>query len=256
MENFRYYAGGQMKKEYTLYDIWQLFRKYFIRILNMAIVGASLTAVVVMFFVEPQYSSQAQLIVNQRSSQETSLQYNEVQTNVTLVSTYSDIILGDGVLTEVNDSLGGKFTISQLRQALSVEQSADSQAFKITATMETPGDAQNVVNTVITEFEKTLLDIYGEDVSNLYVVSSASFNPSPVSPNIILLTIAGGFIGAMVMVTIALVIELLDNKVKTSDDLLELNIVKLGEVFELNRDQKENSRILADTVNYSGRRRV
>jgi len=87
-----------MKKEYSFYDLWQLFKKYFIRILNMTIIGATLAAIVVMFFVEPQYSSQAQLIVNQRSNQDTSIQYNEVQTNVTLVSTYRDIILGDGVV--------------------------------------------------------------------------------------------------------------------------------------------------------------
>lgn len=245
-----------MEKEYTLYDLWLLFKKYFIRILNMTIIGATLAAIVVMFFVEPQYSSQAQLIVNQRSSQDTSIQYNEVQTNVTLVSTYRDIILGDGVLTEVNNSLDGKFTVPQLRNALSVEQSTDSQAFNISATMDTPGDAQNIVNSVITEFEKTLINIYGNDVSNLYVVSSATFNPSPVSPNVLKVTIIGGLIGAMIMVTIALVIELLDSRVKSSDDIIDLQMVKLGEIFELTEDQKEHSRVQSTVSTKSRGRRV
>lgn len=30
-----------MKKEYSYYDLWQLFKKYFIRILNMTIIGAT-----------------------------------------------------------------------------------------------------------------------------------------------------------------------------------------------------------------------
>ncbi|WP_286131738.1 hypothetical protein [Carnobacterium sp. 1290_CSPC] len=43
-----------MEKVYTPYDLWLLFKKYFIRILNMGIIGATLAAIVVMFFVEPQ----------------------------------------------------------------------------------------------------------------------------------------------------------------------------------------------------------
>lgn len=243
-----------MEKDYSLYDLWQLFKKYFIKILNMGIIGATLTAIVVMFFVEPQYSSQAQLIVNQRSNQETSIQYNEVQTNVTLVSTYRDIILGDGVLTEVSNSLDKKFTIQQLRESLSVEQSTDSQAFNISATMDTPRDAQNIVNSVITEFENTLMSIYSDDVSNLYVVSSASFNPSPVSPNVVQFTIIGGFVGAMIMIAIALIIELLDNRVKSDEDLADMRMVKLGEIFELSDEQKEHSR-LQSTISTKGRGR-
>lgn len=245
-----------MEKVYTPYDLWLLFKKYFIRILNMTIIGATLAAIVVMFFVEPKYSSQAQLIVNRRSSQDASIQYNEVQTNVTLVSTYRDIILGDGVLTEVNNSLDGKFTVPQLRNAVSVEQSTDSQAFNISATMDTPVDAQNVVNSVITQFEETLVGIYGDAVSNVYVVSSASFNPSPVSPNIVLLTVVGGFVGAMIMVIIALVIELLDSRVKSRDDLIDLEMVKLGEIFELSEEQKEHSRVQSTVSTKSRGRRV
>ncbi|MEY8371359.1 Wzz/FepE/Etk N-terminal domain-containing protein [Aerococcaceae bacterium 50-4] len=245
-----------MEKEFTLYDLWQLFKKYFVRIINMTILGATITALVVMFFIEPQYSSQAQLIVNQRSSQENSIQYNEVQTNVTLVSTYRDIILGDGVLTEVNNSLDNQFSVNQLRNAITIEQSTDSQAFNISAEMASPQDAQNVVNTVITEFEETLLDIYGDEVSNVYIVSSASYNPNQVSPNIVLFTIIGGFVGAMVMISIALIIELLDNRVKSSDDLLALDLVALGEIYELSDAQKNESRIQSHRSSNSNRKRV
>src|SRR5699024_6996155 len=153
-------------------------------------------------------------------------------------------------------SLDGKFTVSQLRNALSVEQSTDSQAFNISATIDTPGDAQNIVNSVITEFEKTLIGIYGDDDSNLYVVSSATFNPSPVSPNVVQVTIIGGLVGAMIMVAIAFVIELLDSRVKSSDDLADLQMVKLGEIFELSEEQKEHSRVQSTVSTKSRGRRV
>lgn len=245
-----------MEKKFTLLDLWQLIKKNLVRIINMTILGATLSALVVMFFVEPQYSSQAQLIVNQRSDQESSLQYNEIQSNVTLVSTYRDIILGDGVLTAVNNNLDNHFSIKELRNAITIEQSTDSQAFNISVEMESPDAAQNIVNNVITEFEKTLLDIYGEDVSNVYIVSSASYNPSPVSPNLVLLITIGGFVGGMLMISIVLVIELLDSRVKSSEDLLDMGMVALGEIYELSDRQKADSKIQSKRNNSSNRKRV
>src|SRR5699024_2369388 len=118
------------------------------------------------------------------------------------VNTYKDIIRGNAVLEQVNANLGNVFTVSQLRGAISVEQSANSQAFYISAIMESPTDAQNVVNNVITVFEDTLLDVYGEDVSSIYVMSQASYNPMQVSPNVFRYALIGGMTGFILMVGI------------------------------------------------------
>ena len=66
----------------------------------------------------------------------------------------------------------------------------------------------------------------------------------------------GGLLGAMIMVTIALVIELLDSGVKSSDDLIDLQMVKLGEISELSEDQKEHCRVQSTVSTKSRGRRV
>src|SRR5699024_166631 len=139
-----------MEQEISLLDLWNLFRKYFVRIVGMTVIGAALAAVFMMLFVDREYQSQAQLIVNQSSGQDTAIQYSEIQSNVYLVNTYRDIIQGQAVLEAVNDNLGNVFTTGELRDAISVEQSQNSQAFYITATLGSPTDAQNVVNNLVT----------------------------------------------------------------------------------------------------------
>ncbi len=245
-----------MEQEISLLDLWNLFRKYFVRIAGMTIIGAALAVAFMLLFVDRKYESEAQLLVNQSSGQETAMQYSELQSNVYLINTYTDIIQGDAVLTAVNESLGNHFTIGELRDAISVTQSQNSQAFYITATMESPVDAQNIVNSIITEFENTLMAFYGDDVTGIYVMSSASYNPNPVSPSIIIYALIGGMLGFIIMAGIALVKELMDTRVKSVDDLTNMGLIRLGEINELTNAQVKKNRYRIESDNTPLRRRV
>lgn len=245
-----------MEQEISLLDLWNLFRKYFVRIAGMTIIGAALAVAFMLLFVDRQYESEAQLLVNQSSGQETTMQYSELQSNVYLINTYTDIIQGDAVLTAVNESLGNHFTIGELRNAISVTQSQNSQAFYITATMESPTDAQNIVNSIITEFENTLMEFYGDDVTGIYVMSSASYNPNAVSPSIIIYALIGGMLGFIIMAGIALIKELMDTRVKSVDDLTNMGLIRLGEINELTNAQVKKNRYRIESDNTPLRRRV
>lgn len=245
-----------MEQEISLMDLWNLLRKYFVRLVSVTIIGAALAVVFMMLFVDRQYESQAQLLVNQNSSQETAIQYTEVQTNINLVNTYKDIIQGNAVLEAVNENLGNVFTVGELHSAISVEQSPNSQAFYISATMGSPTDAQNVVNNIVTEFENTLLEVYGDNVSSVYVMSPASYNSNSVSPSTILYLLIGGMLGFITMAGIALIKELMDTRVKSADDLTKLGITRLAEINELTSAQVKKNRYHIETDNQPLRRRV
>lgn len=245
-----------MEQEISLLDLWNLFRKYFVRIAGMTIIGAALAVAFMLLFVDRKYESEAQLLVNQSSGQETAMQYSELQSNVYLINTYTDIIQGDAVLTAVNESLGNHFTIGELRDAISVTQSQNSQAFYITATMESPVDAQNIVNSIITEFENTLMAFYGDDVTGIYVMSSASYNPNPVSPSIIIYALIGGMLGFIIMAGVALIKELMDTRVKSVDDLTNMGLIRLGEINGLTNAQVKKNRYRIESDNTPLRRRV
>ena len=245
-----------MEQEISLLDLWNLFRKYFVRIAGMTIIGAALAVAFMLLFVDRKYESEAQLLVNQSSDQDTAIQYNEIQTNVNLVNTYKDIIRGNAVLEGVNENLGNVFTIDELRNAITVEQSPNSQAFYISAIMDSPTDAQNVVINVITEFENTLREFYGEEVSSINLVSAATYNPNQVSPSLIIYALIGGILGFIIMAVIALAKELMDTRVKSVDDLTNMGLIRLGEINELTNAQVKKNRYRIESDNTPLRRRV
>src|SRR5699024_11017064 len=169
---------------------------------------------------------------------------------------YKDIILGNAVLEGVNENLGNVFTIGELSNAITVEQSPNSQAFYISAIMGSPTDAQNVVNNVITEFENTLREFYGEEVSSINLVSAASYNPNQVSPSLIIFALIGGMLGFIIMAGIGLVKELMDTRVKSVDDLTNMGMIRLGEINELTNAQVKKNRYRIESDNTPLRRRV
>src|SRR5699024_6318004 len=163
-----------------------------------------------------------------------------------LVNTYKDIIRGNAVLEAVSDSLGNVFTIEELRDSITVEQSANSQAFYVRAIMGSPTDAQNVVNNVITQFENTLREFYGEEVSSINLVSAASYNPNQVSPSIVLYALIGAVLGFVIIAGISLIQELMDTRVKSADDLTNMGMIRLAEINKLTDAQVKKNRFRPD----------
>lgn len=229
-----------MEEENRFLELWRLFRKYLGYILLVTIIGGALSAGFMLVFVPSEYRSEAQLLINQQTSQE-QIQTSDIQTNIQLINTYSDIILGQSVLEEVNNNMGGGYSIESLRNAIEVTQSPNSQAFYIRGTMETPRTAQELVNNVITAFESKVREIYEDEVSGIYVLSPASFNSKRISPSLVMYVGIGLAIGFIMAVGYIFLVEMLDTTVKDAEDLRRLGLTKLGETYELsNKEMREN----------------
>ena len=234
-----------MQEEISLKELYQIAKKHLFTLLSAVLVGVLVSVLVMMFFVTPKYSSQAQLLVNQQQATQAPIQYNEIQSNIQLINTYRDIITGHSVLSQVSENLGGNYQPGTLREAISVTQSQNSQAFYVTATMETPEEAQAVVSEVVSTFESTVSQVYGADNTSIFVLSPASFNPSRVSPSLIMFALIGAVIGLAISVVVILVIELMDTTIKDDDFLAQQGLINLGHVYELSAKELKGSRLSA-----------
>ena len=210
------------------------------------------------FFVEPKYESTAQLIVNQKNQNmgQTGIQYSELQANSQLINTYSDIITGDSVLTKVADIMNKEYTVSQLEEAISVEQSPNSQAFYVSVKLHSPQTAQNVLYNVITEFERTISEIYGGEETNIHVISPASFRPNKVSPSLTVFSVIGALIGLVIAVLVILLSEISDTTVKDDEFMSALGMNDLGHVYRLSAKELKGSQMASSRVNQRQRKRV
>ncbi len=222
-----------MEETISLKEIFDLLRKRITTILLSTFIGLALAGGFTFFFVTPQYSSRAQLIVSMPQSETSTV--NDINFNLQMLNTYKDIILqGDAQAEEVQRRLAAdhdiKMTTGQIKGALQVVQAQNSQMFSIQATADNAMTAELLANTTAEVFQETVKDIL-TNVEEITIVSRAVASPNPVSPNNKLNLAIGLVLGMMVGVGLAFVFELLDRTVKDPRFVTEnLELTILGTV--------------------------
>ncbi len=225
-----------MEDTISLKEIFDLLRKRITTILLSTFIGLALAGGFTFFFVTPQYSSRAQLIVSMPQSETSTV--NDINFNLQMLNTYKDIILqGDAQAEEVQRRLAEdhdiKMTTGQIKGALQVVQAQNSQMFSIQATADNAMTAELLANTTAEVFQETVKDIL-TNVEEITIVSRAVASPNPVSPNNKSNLAIGLVLGVMVGVGLAFVFELLDRTVKDPRFVTEnLELTILGTVPQM-----------------------
>lgn len=247
-----------MQEELSLLELFKVLKKHIFMILISMILGAGLSSAFMIFFVDEIYKSEAQLIVNQNSNidkEVAAVQYNDLQTSISLINTYSDIIKSQSLLQEVSNSLNNEISVPALRQNLTVEQSPDSQSFMIKANLESPDLAQRVVATVTEKFIDVLPKIYQDNTTNVYVLSDASYNSDRVSPSLFRYIVIGAILGLLLSLIMVFIREINDNTIRNEDFLMSIGLVNLGEVNRLSKDERKHARLGQQMSRKFGRRK-
>lgn len=236
-----------MKKELSLKDFFVMFKRYLAIIIATTFAGALLGFGIMSYWTTPMYSSQTELLVNQRSDQQI-IQYSEVQTNIQLINTYRAMIMGNSVLSQVDQNLDGKYGVETLRNALSVDQPENSQTFYITSTMDSPESAQEVVEEVLKTFEDIISEVYGDTDISLFVLDHPTLDPNPDTPGVLLYVIGGTLLGLLISVVTILYIEIMDSTVKDDDFFAVQGLMNLGIIYE-NPHHKKKETISSTNTN-------
>ncbi|HBL4823512.1 tyrosine protein kinase [Enterococcus faecium] len=220
-----------MEETISLKEIFGTLRKHLATIIISMFAGLAISGIVTFFILTPKYSSQAQLIVTLPQSDTAN-----VNTNLQMINTYKDMIVSDLVLNEVKDRLetedNVKMTAGQIKDAISVNQSENSQMFSIQAISTNAVTAQQIANTTSQVFQENAKDVM--NVDKISIISGAVANTTPVSPNNKLNLVIGLVLGMMVGVGLAFLFELLDRTVKDEKYVTDtLGFPILGTVPEM-----------------------
>lgn len=234
----------ESEQNISMMQIVGILRKHIKAIFGTTIV-VTLAAIFVTFFVmTPKYSATTQILVNRKLSEDMqSAQFQQVQADVQMISTYKDIITSPTVLKDVNKKVssypGYPGSMGALKGSLSISNSQNSQVFSVTAKSTDAGTAAAIANMTAKVFKKKVVKIMS--VNNVSIVSEATANTKPVSPRKTLNVIAGIVIGAILGIALAFIRELTDRTVTTESFLTDdLGLTSLGTVTEI--DQKDIER--------------
>ncbi|WOD63554.1 Wzz/FepE/Etk N-terminal domain-containing protein [Niallia taxi] len=227
-----------MEETISLKELFQTLKKRIALIISITLIAMIISGVVSYFVITPEYKSSTQILVNQAKDDQTVYNYNEVQTNIQLINTYSVILKSAAILNEVKTELALDSSVSELNEKISVESAQNSQIMTVSVTDPDPAVALDIANKTAEVFEKEIKKIMKVDNVSVLPLANDQENQSPISPNPPLNIAIAAIVGLMIGVGLAFLLEFLDSTVKTEQDIEKLlNLPVLGAITTIDESK-------------------
>ncbi len=182
------------------------------------------------FVVTEQYESITKIYVLNRQNDST-LTYSDVQLGTQLTKDFPELIKSRYVAEQVIAAWELPYSYETLADKISVVTQSDTRIISIIVTDEDPWMAQQLadeVRKVASERIKSVMDIQAVNV-----VDEANFPEHPASPSVGKWTVIGALIGALLCMAAILLRFMLDDTIKTADDIEKyLGLSTLGMIPE------------------------
>lgn len=269
-----------MESALDLRRMFDILRKHVMLIILTMLGFAVIAFGVAEFVITPKYTSETQILVNQKNDDSNSaVAYQNQQADVQMISTYKDIITNEVVLKQAKHDLanptktvkpaqkakyrtladgskrlvkvaqpaktkttghGYDVTVKELKNSISISNEQNSQVFALSVESDDPDKSAAMANEVASVFKTKIKKIMS--VNNVTIVSKATANDQKTSPNIKLFILIGLVLGLLISVGYAFAIELMDTTVQDESFLTEtLGLTNLGHVDKIKTDYHKDS---------------
>ncbi|MFQ3853151.1 YveK family protein [Staphylococcus parequorum] len=217
-----------MESTIDLSKILQITRKNMKLLIILPIICLLISAIVTFFFLDAKYQASTQVLVNQKES-DSQMMAQEVQSNLQLVNTYSEIVKSPRIIDKVSKELDRAYSTSELSNMITVTNQAESQVLNIAVDSKSENDSEHIANTVAKVFSEEVPDIMSVD--NVSILSEADDTATQVAPKAMVNMVLGIVIGLILSLLIIFIKELLDKRIKSEEDVeSELGIPVLGSI--------------------------
>ena len=209
-------------------------------IVLFAVLAATAAGLFTANLIAPKYRSTVTFYVNnaQDYDQVKNISSSSLTAAEQLVNTYIGIVSTDTMLEKVGQKAGG-LSASQVRSCLSVAQVGETVLFRVRVSHTEPKTALVIARAIEEVVPVELKDIVGG--SSTKVVDQANLATVPYSPNIKRNIMLGGVVGSAVAIVIALLLYMLDVRIKDEEDLNALSRYPvLGQIPEFTAESEKN----------------
>ncbi len=221
--------------EIDLMEIFGLMMHRLWLIILCAVAAGAAGYVVSRFVLTEQFESTTRIYVLNRQNDDT-LTYTDVQLGTQLTKDFREIIKSRYVLEQVIDICGLEGSSSSLSSRVSVDTQTDTRIVTITVTDTDPARAQYIANELREAAAERIM--YVMDIQAVNVVDEANLPTAPSAPSVTKWTAIGFLLGAFLCMAVVLIQFLLDDTIKTSDDIEKyLGLSTLGMIPM--REEKE-----------------
>lgn len=192
-----------------------LLAKWWI-ILSSTVLAAAAGFCICFFFVTPIYESTTGIYVMSKQNSDT-LSYSDTQLSSQLTKDYEELIRCRSVLEEVIEICGLNEDYNSLYSRVSVENTKDTRIIYITVKDPRPKWAQYIANNIRIVASEHIKNV--TDIEAVNIVDEANLPTRPSEPSKRKWTIIAALIGAFLSSGIIFLVHILDDTIKTSDDV-------------------------------------
>ncbi|MDR0949515.1 MAG: protein-tyrosine kinase [Lachnospiraceae bacterium] len=191
----------------------------------------------------PMYESETTVWIVNKTDENRSLAYSDLQTGTSLTKDYAELIKSRTVLTKVIETLGLEDSYNSLASRISVTNKTDTRILVIGVEDEDPLWAQKIADEVRNRANEHILDV--TDVEAVNVSDLANLPINPISPDVFKWTLIAALLGAFGCVAFLLAKYLLDDTIKSSEDveryltLSTLAMIPLNNIVEAQKDKQK-----------------
>lgn len=200
-------------------DLLELFQVLLSRIWLILSAGLFLALVcfaVSKFLITPTYESTTKIyILNKTES--ANVTYSDVQMGTQLTKDYAELISSRYVLEEVIQKLGLEEEYKVLLGQVNVTTPSDTRIVAITVEDTDPVQAMNIANCIREVASDHIQNVM--DIEAVNVVETANMPTEKAGPSCMKWTLIGGMLGCFILCAIILIQYLLDDTIKSSEDV-------------------------------------
>ncbi|HLF78352.1 MAG TPA: polysaccharide biosynthesis tyrosine autokinase [Dehalococcoidia bacterium] len=178
---------------------------------------AGLAAYFVSQSLTPMYRSTATVLVD-RKAQPGVIDYNDILSSERLTNTYAQLVERPAVLDEVIKRLSLPITRGDLQSKIDVTPIKETQLLSLSVTDADPVLAATVANTTAQVFAEDNASQFAP-AGTVRIARPAEASSAPVSPKVMFNVAFALILGGIVSAGLALLLDYLDDTVKTSEDI-------------------------------------
>lgn len=200
-------------------DVSQLlnyFKSKIIYVLLAMSITFCLSSIYVNRFRVPEYTNSTTILLNQ-ANENTSINYNDVNLNKQLVSTYGEIIKSKRVLGQVIESLELDLEYKELSSRVAVGEITDTSIIRISVTDTDSELAAEIANMIADVFSKEIVEIY--KIENVSIIDSAEASEIPSSASTMKIIGISTIAGAFISLAVIFILFYFDTTIKNEEDI-------------------------------------
>lgn len=205
----------QDEVEIDLIEIFFLLKKRIWIILVVGLLFGSITGVITHYCIEPQYSSTAKLYILTSSTSITSLA--DIQIGSSLTKDYIQLVQSRPVVEQVIENLNLNRTYEEVLEQMTFSNPTDTRILVITAKDANPVLAKDIVDQFVEVSKVSISSIMKTEEPS--IVELGYIADKPISPSLKKNMAIGALLGIFLTAAIIFVLYMIDDTVKSSDDI-------------------------------------